>query len=59
MKNCYGYMEAREEAGDETKQAILAKKVRKGKSGLEDVISKLEACMDDDTCASNEEAAKL
>jgi len=59
MKHCYSYLEAREEAGTETKNAIKAKKARKSKGSLETMISKLEACMDDEACSSTEKATKL
>jgi hypothetical protein len=35
MANCYDYMDAREEAGEQTKNALSAKKMRKKKVSLE------------------------
>jgi hypothetical protein len=59
MKNCYSYMEAREEAGTETKNAVKSRKARKSKGSIEELTSKLEACMDDTACASADKATKL
>jgi len=54
MANCYDYMDAREEAGTQAKDAVNAKKLRKKKGDIEGLTAKLEACLDDEACSTSE-----
>ena len=50
MKNCYSYMEAREEASGQVSDTMKSKKFRKKKGKVEDATKKLEECLDDTAC---------
>jgi len=59
MANCYDYIDARAEAGTETTEALKLRKIRKETTSLEDLSNKMEACLDDATCSSTDQLAKL